>query len=218
MRSTESLLFARPDPRGDAVATRRRRAVVVVTLVAGTALLRATLALRSGSLAFGVVGTLLASTWAAGAWLSGPLPWSGRSATRRRFGGAVVCGVAAYLVFLAADLVAQRIPVLAHALATLPEPTRVSALTIAIVVLNGIGEEMFFRGAVYTAAGRTRPVIVTTVVYVAVTVATLNVALVVAAVVMGTLFALQRRATRGIVVPIVTHVTWSLLMLCALPR
>ena len=34
---------------------------------------------------------------------------------------------------------------------------------------------MFFRGAVYTAAGGTRPVIVTTVIYVVVTVATLNV-------------------------------------------
>jgi len=218
MRSTESSLVERADGRRDVGAERRRRAVVVVTLVAGTALLLATLALRSGSLAFGVVGAMLASTWVAGACLSGPLAWTGRRATARRIGGAVVCGVLAYLAFLAADLVAQRIPVLAHALATLPEPTRLSALTIAIVVMNGIGEEMFFRGAVYSAVGRTRPVIVTTVVYAAVTVATLNVALVIAAVVMGTVFALQRRATRGGVVPIVTHVTWSLLMLCALPR
>jgi membrane protease YdiL (CAAX protease family) len=100
----------------------------------------------------------------------------------------------------------------------LPEPTSLSALTIAVVAVNGIGEEMFFRGAVYVAAGRTQPVISTTVVYVAVTVATLNVALVIAALVMGTVFALQRRATNGVAVPIVTHVSWSLLMLCALPR
>jgi len=53
MRSTESLLVERADGRRDVGAERRRRAVVVVTLVAGTALLRATLALRSGSLAFG---------------------------------------------------------------------------------------------------------------------------------------------------------------------
>ena len=218
MLSTDPLLVARTHGAEDGAATRRRRVVVAVTLAAGTALLRATLAVRSGSHAFGVVGGLLAATWFVGACLSGPLPWSRRSATRRRIGGAVVCGVLAYFAFLAADLVAQRIAVLAHALATLPEPTGLSALTIAIVVVNGITEEMFFRGAVYTAAGRTRPVIVTTVIYVAVTVATLNVALVIAAAVMGTVLALQRRATHGVAVPIVTHVSWSLLMLCALPR
>jgi membrane protease YdiL (CAAX protease family) len=121
-----------------------------------------------------------------------------------------VYAAAGYLAFLAADLVAQRIPVLTHALATLPEPTSLSALTIAVVAVKSIGEEMFFR--------RTQPVFSTTVVYVAVTVATLNVALVIAALVMGTVFALQRRATNGVAVPIVTHVSWSLLMLCALPR
>jgi membrane protease YdiL (CAAX protease family) len=217
MRSTELLIDAHTRSR-DVGSVRRRRVVVGVTLVAGTVLLRATLAVHSGSLAFGVRGALLAATGVAGACLAGPFPRSRRSATPRRIGGAVVCGGLAYLAFLAADLVAQRIAVLSHALATLPEPTGLSALTIAIVAVNGIGEELFFRGAVYTAARRTQPVVVTTLIYVAVTVATLNVALVIAAAVMGTVFALQRRATRGVAVPIVTHVTWSLLMLCALPR
>jgi hypothetical protein len=57
-----------------------------------------------------VVGILLAATWVVGACLSGPLPWSGRLAPSRWIGGAVVCGVLAYLAFLAADLVAQRTP------------------------------------------------------------------------------------------------------------
>ena len=51
-----------------------------------------------------------------------------------------------------------------------------------------------------------------------VTVATLNVALVTAAAVMGTVFALERLATRGVLAPMLTHVTWSTLMLLALPR
>ena len=58
----------------------------------------------------------------------------------------------------------------------------------------------------------------TTIVYVLVTAFTLNVALVVAAIVMGTIFAFQRRATRSVLAPVVTHLTWSTLMLLALPR
>jgi hypothetical protein len=35
---------------------------------------------------------------------------------------------------------------------------------------------------------------------------------------MGTLFAWQRRATGGVQAPLLTHVTWSALMLRFLPR
>jgi membrane protease YdiL (CAAX protease family) len=195
--------------------------VVALTLVVGIVLLRITLSVSSGSQTFGVVGALLAATWLTGGVLAGPLPRRTRSPlrpARREIVGAVVCGAVAYVAFLAADLVAQQIAVLTHALSTLPKPEAITVLTIAIVVANGVGEEVFFRGALYSALARRRPVIVSTVIYVAVTVATLNVALVLAAAVMGTLFACQRRATRGVVVPIVTHVTWSVLMLCALPR
>ena len=43
------------------------------------------------------------------------------------------------------------------------------------------------------------------------------VALVLAATVMGTLFAAQRRASGGIQAPVLTHLTWSILMLRYLP-
>ena len=42
-------------------------------------------------------------------------------------------------------------------------------------------------------------------------------ALVLAAVVMGTLFGAQRRASGGIQAPVLTHLTWSVLMLRYLP-
>ncbi len=48
--------------------------------------------------------------------------------------------------------------------------------------------------------------------------ATLNLALVVAAVVMGAAFTAEREATRGVLAPIITHVTWSTLILFLLPR
>jgi uncharacterized protein len=59
--------------------------------------------------------------------------------------------------------------------------------------------------------------VVATAVYVLVTVATLNVALVVAAAAMGTVFMLERLTTRAILAPTLTHVTWSTLMLLAIP-
>ena len=54
--------------------------------------------------------------------------------------------------------------------------------------------------------------------YAVVTAASGNVMLIFAAAVMGTLFALERWATRGILAPMITHVTWSALMLFLLPR
>ena len=82
---------------------------------------------------------------------------------------------------------------------------------------NGVGEEVFFRGALYTALAGHRPVASSTAVYTVATVATRNPALVLAAGVMGTLFALQRRASRGLQAPALTHVTWSTLMVRLFP-
>ena len=56
-----------------------------------------------------------------------------------------------------------------------------------------------------------------TAVYMLATAATRNPALMLASAVMGTLFALQRRASGGIQAPILTHLTWSILMLRYLP-
>ena len=49
------------------------------------------------------------------------------------------------------------------------------------------------------------------------TLATGNVMLAFAAVLLGVLVGLQRRASGGILAPIITHCTWSLTMLFALP-
>jgi membrane protease YdiL (CAAX protease family) len=80
-----------------------------------------------------------------------------------------------------------------------------------------VGEEVFFRGALFAAIGRNHAVPISTAIYALVTVATGNPMLVFAAVVMGALFALQRRATGGILAPLLTHLVWSMIMLLALP-
>src|SRR5664279_3684240 len=64
----------------------------------------------------------------------------------------------------------------------------------------------------------TNSVLVTTTVYALVTAGTRNAALVLAAVVMGFIFARQRRVAGGLLAPVVTHLAWSLLMVLLLPR
>jgi CAAX protease family protein len=56
-----------------------------------------------------------------------------------------------------------------------------------------------------------------TAAYALATTATRNPALVLASAAVGTLFALQPRATGGIQAPLLTHLTWSALMLRYLP-
>ena len=81
---------------------------------------------------------------------------------------------------------------------------------------NGIAEELFFRGAMY-AAIRNHQVAWTTLAYTVATLATGNVMLGFAAIVLGAIVGLERRATGGILAPILTHLIWSVSMLYALP-
>src|SRR4029453_4256900 len=71
------------------------------------------------------------------------------------------------------------------------------ALVTTTTLANGVAEEVFFRGALYAAAGVEHPVLKSSAVYTLATVATRNPALVLASVPMGVLFALQRGGDRG---------------------
>lgn len=204
-------------------AARRRRVVVAVTLVVGTGLLAATLAVPAGSGRFTALGLAVAAAWAAGSRLSGPIPWRGRVPAGTAGHAAlapVVLGVLAYLAFLVASLLARQVPGLAGALDSILDRADAGPLLVLLVVAlaNGAAEEAFFRGALPAALGGPHGPRHATVVYVLVTAATLNLALVVAAIAMGTLLALERRATGGVLAPTVTHLTWSALMLVGLPR
>lgn len=199
----------------------RRRAVVGCTAVVGTAILAGTLAAPSGSRLFFGLGLLAALVWVAGARLSGPI------AVRGRHGVAgftdiwfpVVLGALLFGAFVGAKLIADQIPVLsgsvARVLARADSGPRTLILVVALV--NGVGEELFFRGAV-PSAFKTHATVWATAVYCGVTIATLNLALVAAALIMGTVFSLERRATGGVLAPILTHLSWSTLVIFALPR
>lgn len=204
-------------------AVRRRRLVAVVTLVVGAALLGLSLRVPPGDPAFYGYTLALAVVWAAGAFASGPLH-VGRAWTRSGGVAAPVVqslALAALLIglFLAGSVVVARIPVLRGPLDELLDHARLGSLPLvaALTALNGIGEELYFRGALFAAVGRRHAVAVTTVVYTLTTLVSGVPLLVFAALLLGLLVGLQRRVTGGIAGPIIVHVSWSAAMLLLLP-
>ncbi len=209
-------------PEASAVNVRRRR-VVAGVCVLGTGLLGASLSARPGSKEFYGLTAGVAATWTAGGLLSGPLHlgWiqSRDQRLRRPISTPVATGVGAFGFFYGCALVARRIPVLDRAIGDVLAFTEDAStpMILATTLANGLGEEVFFRGALYAALDADRAIVVSTAVYTLATVSTRNPALVLAAGVMGTLFSLQRRATGGLQAPVLTHLTWSALMVCFLP-
>ncbi|BEP13538.1 CPBP family intramembrane metalloprotease [Acidothermaceae bacterium B102] len=200
----------------------RRRVVAAVALVIGSTLLGFALSVRPGASSFYAWTMGVAAAWVVGGVLSGPLhlgyiPFRGK--LRRPIVTPVLIGVACGAIFIAGSLVVREIgPARDFIVNVLAHARRGSMTLVAVVtVANGIAEEIFFRGAVYAAIGRRHAVVISTLIYTAATVATGNPTLVFAAATLGLVLALQRRASGGILAPILTHVTWSLMMLFTLP-
>lgn len=197
----------------------RRRIVVTVCAVLGGVLTGFALNTRDTGVQFFVLTFSLAGVWIAGGLLSGPLHL-GRWQGRRDLIRPVLLGLGAFLVFLAGDFIVRPIPYLHRQIDNIINHAggNTAALAVLVAVVNGLGEELFFRGAVYSAFGRRKPLFAATIVYIVVIACSGNPILMLAGVIMGTLFALERRATRGILASAVTHVAWSLLVLALLPK
>jgi CAAX protease family protein len=202
---------------------RRRRIVVTVVLVIGGALLGYSLTRRPGDESFYWLTLALAAVWALGAFASGPLHLGSvrfRGRNQRPVITGTVVGLALGGVFLVAGLVAREIPgVREFVVRVLDFANHGSlALVVFITVINGIAEELFFRGALYAALGKAYPAVLSTVIYVIVTSATTgNPMLGVAAMIVGAVCAFERRATGGVLAPTLTHFFWGLVMVLALP-
>jgi uncharacterized protein len=202
---------------------RRRRIVAAVVLVVGAVLLGVSLGVEPGDPSFYPLTMLVAATWVVGGLASGPLhlgriPFRGE--LRRPVVTPIALGLLTAAVFAVGALVVRQVPplagyvddVLAHAdQGYLP-------LIVMVTLVNGVAEELFFRGGLFAAIGRRHPVVISTLVYATATLATGNVMLVFAALVLGVLLGLQRRASGGVLGPVLTHVTWSMCMLVVLPR
>lgn len=212
------------DQRESAASLRRRQWATAFVVVVGAAVLGWSVRLEPGNALFYVGTVTLAVVWAAGALLAGPLHL-GRIAFRDTLVRPVLTplavGFSLAAVFVVGAVLVREIAWLA------PLENQVTnvldfadqgsvPLLVVITATTGIAEELFFRGALYAAVPR-NPVLWSSVAYVAATAATGNVMLTFAAALLGLLCGLQRRASGGILAPVLTHISWSLSMLLVLP-
>lgn len=204
-------------------AFRRRRVVAALTLVVGACVLAWALRITPGDSLFYVATLALALVWVLGAFASGRLHL-GRA--HRRDGGSsravvqsLTLGLLLLAIFLVGAVAVARIPVLREPVDRLLAHAAYGSLSVVAVItaVNGVAEELYFRGALYAAVGRRRAVTISTLVYTLVTAAAGIPLLVLAAALLGVVTGLQRRVTGGILGPVVTHLTWSLGMLFLLP-
>jgi hypothetical protein len=200
----------------------RRRVVVVIVLLAGAGVLSVALRRHPGEPSFYWLSLALAGVWALGAFASGPLHlggvcWRGRN--QRAVISGTVIGLLLGAVFVVGGLVARQIPAVSELITRVLQYTDQGSwrLTMAVALVGGIAEELFYRGALYTALGRYHPALISTIVYVVATLASGNPMLGFAAIFLGTVCALERRATGGVLAPILTHFIWTLVVLLALP-
>nr|WP_279671549.1 CPBP family intramembrane metalloprotease [Flexivirga meconopsidis] len=214
--------FARGSRRP--AALRRARWASAVTIAAGAPVLRTAITSPPGGRKFRRWTVVLASTWTAGAVAGSPRPLRQlvRPATlTRSVVRPAIIGAGAVAVFSAGAVVTTRIPLLRDRIRAVVDHARHGSLptVIGLALLTGVTEELFFRGPLYDAVDLpgVHPVLTSTAIYTLVTCATGNPMLVFAAGVLGTITALDRRATGDVIGPAVIHLTWSTGMLLVLP-
>jgi len=206
-------------------AFRRRQVVSAVVVVIGAIVLGFSLRIEPGNTLFYVATLFLAGVWAVGAFASGPLhlgrighPAAPDLMAPRPVLAPLLVGVGLSLVFVVGAFIVRQLPWLLEQVQKVLLHTQQgnAFLLLLVTVVNGIAEELFFRGAMYAAIPR-HQVAWTTLAYTVATLATGNVMLGFAAIVLGLVVGLQRRASGGILAPIITHLVWSVSMLYVLP-
>jgi uncharacterized protein len=221
LRSALSAPTLREPPDPPLVLTHRRWVTAATTGI-GVAALAWSFSTEPGSTWFYVASLVLAAVWTAGAFASGPLHLGriGRlPAARRPVVPAIVIGLALAAVFILGALLVREVDALDDAVDSVLAYARQGAgvLVVLVTAVNGIAEELFFRGALYAAVPARWAVLVTTVVYTLASMAAGNLMLGFAALLLGTLVGMERRASGGVLAPVLTHVTWSTTMLLVLP-
>lgn len=212
------------EQRDTAAQWRRRQVVIAITTLVGAIALGAALTIPPGDPRFYAATLGIAGIWAIGAFASGRLHL-GRATTRRgpATGRGVLQGILLggllLAVFLVGALVVAQIPPLREPVLGLLDHAVVGSLVVVAVVtaLNGVAEELFFRGAVYAAFPRRWNLLGSTALYALSTAFSGVLLLTFAALCLGLLTGAQRRVTGGVAGPIASHLTWSLGMLFLLP-
>jgi hypothetical protein len=209
------------DQRDTTQALRRRQLVTWSVVLVGAVVLGISLRIEPGSPWFYPATLALAAIWTAGALASGPLHLgriARRDELRRPVLAPIALGLALAALCLGAGLVLRQVDFVDDQVDSVLDlaDQRVLWLVALVTLVNGVAEELFFRGAMYAATPR-HPVALTTIAYTTATAVTGNLMLTVAAFALGLVVGLERRASGGILAPALTHVTWSLSLLFLLP-
>jgi membrane protease YdiL (CAAX protease family) len=214
------------DHRQSAREFRRRQVVSAVVVVVGAVVLGFSLSIPpEDNVKFSLATLALACVWAVGAFASGPLhlgrighPAEPDLMAPRPVVQPLAIGALLAALFVVGAFVVREIPWLDEQVSKVLAHTGQGSavLLLVVTVSNGIAEELFFRGALYAAIPR-HQILWTTIAYTVATLATGNVMLGFAAILLGFVVGLQRRASGGILAPILTHLVWSVTMLYALP-
>jgi membrane protease YdiL (CAAX protease family) len=210
------------DHRSTPAELLRRQLVTAGVVVVGGVVLGLSLRIDPGSAWFYPATLGLAAVWTVGAFASGPLHLgriaAGDDLLRRPVLTPLLLGLGLAGAFVVGALLVREIPFLDDQVSSVLDHADQGSwpLLVLITAVNGVAEELFFRGAAYAAIPR-RPVVWTTIAYAVATLATGNVMLAFAALVLGAVVGLERRASGGILGPILTHCAWSITMLFALP-
>lgn len=218
-----SIVGSRAEPREEAASTvRYRRIAVVVVLVVGAVLLGYSLTRQPGDTSFYWLTLGLAAVWAVGARLSGPLHLGRvrfRDHSKRPLITGTVIGIVLGAIFIVGGLIARQIPPVRDYIVQVLAYTNYGSLPLLVFItlINGLAEELFFRGALYSALGRFRPVLISTLVYAVAVSAAGNPMLGFAGLILGFVCAYERRMTGGVLAPMLTHFFWGLVMVLALP-
>ncbi len=224
--AVESLAMDRSIAAEPAGRRRSRRWITAGFLVVGACLLGVSLSVEPGSPAFYPLTIGLGATWVIGAFATGPLPLgrfgttAGTETTSRAAILGIAVGVAVGVAFTVGALITQFIPGVSGLVAKVLDFADYGSMVAVVLITlgNGLAEELFFRGALYSSLIGHRPVLVSTIIYVIVTLASGNPMLGFAAVILGTVCAILRRCTGGVLAPALTHVVWSAIILATLPQ
>lgn len=177
-----------------------------------------------GTPGFYAATVFTAAVYAAAWWV-----WGYRSAFRGpgalvEVARGILLGAALAVVFILGAVVVSRIPFLAgpvEQLLSLPDKGGYG-LTLLVLVINGIGEELIYRDVVprqLVATGQSvmQAGVWSTVVYCLVTTVMGVPLLVFAAAVLGAVTSFEAVRTKRLYSPIAVHLTWSISMLFVLP-
>src|ERR1700751_5496704 len=141
---------------------RRRRIIVAIVLLLGAGVLGLALRRHPGESSFYWLALALAAVGALGAFASGPLHlgslcWRGRN--QRPVITGTVIGLLLGAAFVVGGFIAREIGPVRESITGVLEYSRHASLWLLLVItaVNGVAEELFFRGALYTALGHFSP-------------------------------------------------------------